>query len=54
MNILNELVQHPNARGLISYMIREQGALYVRLTRVHLELKELTTELLAYREKIKT
>ncbi len=54
MNILNELVEHPDARGLISYMIREQGALYGRLTRIREELRKLSSELLAYREKIGT
>ncbi len=50
--ILEALIEHPDAKGLISYMIREQGATFGRLTRIRGELLELISVLKDYRDEI--
>ncbi len=50
--ILEALIEHPDAKGLISYMIREQGASFGRHTRIRGELQKLVTVLKVYRENI--
>jgi hypothetical protein len=47
--ILEALIEHPDATGLISYMIREQGAAFGRLIRIREELLELSSVLQDYR-----
>ena len=47
--ILAALIEHPDAKGLISYMIREQGAAFGRLTRIREELLRLSSVLEDYR-----
>ncbi len=50
--ILETLIEHPDAKGLISYMIREQGASFGRHTRIRGELLKLVTVIKDYRDKI--
>ena len=46
--ILEALIEHPDAKGLISYMVREQGAAFGRLTRIREALLKLSDELQDY------
>jgi hypothetical protein len=46
--ILKALIEHPDAKGLISYMIREQGVAFGRLTLIREELLKLSDELQGY------
>jgi hypothetical protein len=50
-SILNGLIERPDAKGLISYLVREQGALHTRLTRIREELLQLSQELHEYRKQ---
>jgi hypothetical protein len=50
--VLEALIEHPDAKGLISYMIREQGASYGRLSRIRNELERLSAALKEYERSI--
>jgi hypothetical protein len=51
--ILEALIEHSDAKGLISYMNREQGATFGRLTRIRGELLKSVSVLKEYRDEIR-